>query len=242
MAGFLFIKRIVADTETRSHPIAPHRFADRNVFGNFTIIFQVIRDFKNAGDFIVNVLILQFGSRNRNKRAADRILLFAVGKRVKIKTAFFQRNVDLTESAFDFIDLAGGNGFNTIKDFKLSRFNLFDRIFQLAQLFAQFVTLGSGNIPLQQSFVKGHLFIELFIVNPIFFSRNLFDFVFDRHSLALIFIQFLTGLGPFFIQRSKDGINVFVNGDKIAHQVSVSVPRFDQFLIFVRNYAVRLII
>ena len=62
VAGFLFIKRIVADAETRSHPIAPHRFADRNVFGNFTIIFQIIRGFKNAGNFIVNVLILQFGS------------------------------------------------------------------------------------------------------------------------------------------------------------------------------------
>lgn len=114
----------------------------------------------------------------------------------------------MTESAFDFIDLAGGNGFNTIKDFKLSRFNLFDRIFQLAQLFAQFVTLGGGYIPLQQGFVKSHLFIELFIVNPIFFCRNLLDFVFNHHSLALIFIQFLTSLGSFFIQRSKDGINV----------------------------------
>ncbi len=83
VAGFLFIKRIVADTETRSHPIAPHRFADRNVFGNFTIIFQVIRGFKNAGDFIVNVLILQFGSRNRNKRAADRILLLLLARGLK---------------------------------------------------------------------------------------------------------------------------------------------------------------
>ena len=79
VAGFLFIKRIIADAETRSHPIAPHRFADRNVFGNFTIIFQVIRGFKNAGDFIVNVLILQFETGINGPPTESFFLLLARG-------------------------------------------------------------------------------------------------------------------------------------------------------------------